>query len=176
MDLVWLLAKTNFLEVRARAMTPHLAERRANAVVEAYIDYIEDDRARVIEDALQEIEARLDNEVETRTFNTSAVDLLSSVGRELEDIVQSVEDTTRRLEQLHNEQRASSALQPVLDLEMLQVQEAAEDLDNIVRNLERIGLEINGRGQQAASNPQSLSDARSRSNSTSRKSKATEST
>jgi uncharacterized protein involved in exopolysaccharide biosynthesis len=106
-----LIPNTNFLEIRARASTPELAERQANAVVEAYIDYIKDDRTRAIQEALNDVNAQLESPVQSQDVGSAALDLLPGLGIELTDIARTVEESSEKLAQLQHQDRTSVSTQ-----------------------------------------------------------------
>ena len=130
------IQNTNLLEVRARAPSPKLAENRANAVVESYVDYLEDEHIRVIQDALKKIGAQPVDEKPAALANKK-IELLSrlGLGEELSRIAASAEQSSRDLAQLA-EQRASDGTIPALDEEIPQIKNAADSLAGISQDLQ----------------------------------------
>ncbi len=53
------ITDTNLLEVQMQASTPEEAMAKADAVVEAYIEYVKEERVRSIEDALAQVDLSL---------------------------------------------------------------------------------------------------------------------
>jgi uncharacterized protein involved in exopolysaccharide biosynthesis len=75
---------TNLLEIRAQANSPVNAQHKANAIVEAYIDYVKDTQSGAIEEALGVILAELAGvEQPTGLANNQLAALLPTLGSEL---------------------------------------------------------------------------------------------
>jgi capsular exopolysaccharide synthesis family protein len=142
--VVQAVPNTNFIEIRARASSAEAAEQRANAVVEAYIDYIKDDRTRAIQEALNEVKSQVQTPVHPGDRGAQALDLLPGVGEELANIAQSVEQSAAKLETLRTQEQDTNSTQSLLNLEVPEVQRTAQDLDAIAQDLGGIrqGLDL----------------------------------
>ncbi|MFQ6027864.1 MAG: polysaccharide biosynthesis tyrosine autokinase [Dehalococcoidia bacterium] len=156
------ISTTNLLEVRARGTTPETAEQRANALVQAYIDYIKDERVRAIEDSLADLRAQLDTGVEDGDLQSQAAALFPGLGAELADIAQFVERSAQALEQLQV-QEPTVVAEPLLSLEASQIEKMAEELASISSDLQTIRERLDGAQAEAealAESPLSLEASR----------------
>ena len=149
------IVNTNFLEIRARATSPDLAERRANVVVESYIDYVKDGRTQAIQDALEDVSSQIQSPQERQDLGSQALELLPSVGEELSDIAGTVEGSAAKLGLLRTQQEGIDPVQPLLGLELTRVQETAHDLDDLAQDLEDIRRALEYGQQQTPSINQS---------------------
>ena len=85
------LQNTDLIEVVARASDPILAKRRAEAMIEAYQDFLVDDEFGAIRDALETVKQRID-EIELSTIVTPEVlTLLAILSREMDGIGRAVD-------------------------------------------------------------------------------------
>ena len=129
---------TNLLELRARADNPELAQDKADAVVEAYIDYVKDVRTGAIAEALDDIRAQLEGADEPNgPGNNQLAVLLPSLGSELEAIARSVEKTYKVITELQGQQNPE-AVGLSLSQEVRQMERAATELNSISLDLQRI--------------------------------------
>ncbi|MCH7678433.1 hypothetical protein IID10_03605, partial [candidate division KSB1 bacterium] len=85
------LANTDLIEVVARASDPIVAERRAEAMIEAYQDFLVDDEFGAIRDALETVKTKID-EIELSTIVTPEVlTLFTILAREMDGIGRAVD-------------------------------------------------------------------------------------
>jgi capsular exopolysaccharide synthesis family protein len=104
---------------------------------------------------LNDVNAQLESPVQSQNGGNHALDLLPGLGVELTDIARIVEESSGKLAQLQDQGQTSVSIQSLLNLEVPQVQETAEDLDAIASNLQRIRQELEGIQQQTSSANQS---------------------
>ena len=144
---------TNLLEIRAQANSPVNAQHKANAIVEAYIDYVKEAQFGAIEDALSVIVAELAGvEQISGPANNQLAALLPTLGSELAAISRSVEKSHQVLTELQGQQNPGT-VDLSIKQEIPKIDRAANELSTIAQNLQgtsgEIGSAING-GPQAS--------------------------
>lgn len=140
---------TNLLELVAKAPTSELAQRRADAMIESYMDNLRAERIRVFQSSLAEVTAQLQGPKDERELRERAAILLPALGADLENIVRSVEASSQALAQLqiHRPPEENIPSPSVESMEMdLEFADVAADLISVSEGLQSITEKLQGPG------------------------------
>jgi capsular exopolysaccharide synthesis family protein len=138
---------TNLLEIRAQDNSPVNAQKKANAIVEAYIDYVKETQSGAIEDALSVILAELAGvEQPSGLANNQLAALLPTLGSELRTIARSVEKSHQVITELQGQQNPVTV--------GLSLQQEVPQIERTARELSAIHQAFQGMSGIASGNPQ----------------------
>lgn len=136
------VSKTNLIRITASAGSPEVAERRANAVAEAYIDYVNAERSRAIQEAIDRITSELQGVKSPVDVSQQATAALPRLGAELASLRREVEANTQGLQLLQNQTNAGAV--NAVRLELPGMEKSARVLDSISRELTKMSAALKG--------------------------------
>ena len=140
------ILRTNLMEITVAGSSPEIAERRANAVAEAYIDHVKAERSRSIQEAVDRITAELQGVKSPTDVSRQATAALPRLGAELASLRRAVEANTQGLQQLQNQTNTGAVNAVRLELPMME--KSARALDSISRELKSVSEAMRGRQRQ----------------------------
>lgn len=135
------IEKTTLLEVSAEAGSSAEAEARANAVVEAYIDYLKAERTRAIEEAIAEVSVQLKDVGPPPDLAPEVGGVLILLGNRVERAITRVEEVNSYLETLSSDTQPST---PELGIatQLQRLTSVTAKLDTIATGIGRVAEQM----------------------------------
>ncbi len=142
------ITKTNLIKITASAPNPRIAELRANAVADSYIEYANVERIRSIHEAIAKITSELQGIGTLSDGNKQALAAMPRISLELANIRTAVLASTQGLQALQSQTHSGSVNAVRLELPLME--RSARTLDSVSKDLKKMYDNLKGRQRQGA--------------------------